>query len=80
MLTLLIAKEVAMIILYLSLPAVLFTLYYRERQNQKEQKRLVESVADKLLELADDERPIMLNVSQEKLIDKTIREIERREQ
>lgn len=79
MLTIFILQEIAKIIFYLSLPTILILLYLREVKNQKEQKSLVRSVANRLLELADDEKPIMLNVDQEKLVEKTINEIERRE-
>lgn len=79
MVTLFIIQEIAKIILYLSLPAGLACLIYRERKQEKERLKLVREVANKLLEKADDEKPIMLNVSQEKLIDKTIEEIEKRQ-
>ena len=58
---------------------------YNEWKKSKQLKQVAdkvdkmhEEVADILLKRADDERPIILNVSQEKLIDKTIEEIERR--
>lgn len=78
MIILFILQEIAKIIFYLSLPTVLIFLYVKEHQTQEEQKSLVRSVADRLLELADDEKPIMLKVDQEKLIEKTVDEIERR--
>lgn len=59
---------------------------YNEWKKSKQLKQVAdkvdkmhEEVADVLLQRANDERPIILNVSQEKLIDKTIEEIERRE-
>ncbi len=78
MITLFILQEISKIILYLSLPAGLAYLIYKERKQEKGRLNLVREVANKLLEKADDEKPIMLNVSQEKLIDKTIEEIEKR--
>jgi len=60
---------------------------YNEWKKSKQLKQVAdkvdkmhEEVADVLLKRADDERPIILNVSQEKLIDKTIEEIEKRKQ
>lgn len=40
---------------------------------------LVEDVGNYLLKQADDERPIVLNVRQDKLIENTVNEIQRRE-
>ncbi len=79
MLFLYIIQEVAKIVFYLSLPVILFALYYKEFKQVKERKNLVNSVADRLLELADDEKPIMLNISTEKLVDKVVDEIERKQ-
>lgn len=67
-----------MIIFYLALPFYVFIVFFKEHKESKERKNLVESVANKLLELADDEKPIMLNVQQDKLIEKTVDEIELR--
>lgn len=67
-----------MIVFYLSLPVFLVYLAYCEKKSRKKYDNLVKDVANKLIKKADDEKPIMLNVSQEKLIDKTIEEIERR--
>lgn len=60
---------------------------YNEWKKSKQLKQVAdkvdkmhEEVADILLKRTDDEGPIILNVSQEKLIDKTIEEIKRREQ
>ncbi len=80
MLFIFILQEIAKIIFYLSLPVILFALYYKEFKLVKERKNLANSVANRLLELADDEKPIMLKVDQEKLIEKTADEIERRQQ
>lgn len=73
-----IIQEVTKIIFYLSLPVWLFILFFNERNQEKERMNKVDLIADRLLELADDEKPVMLNVSQEKLIEKTADEIERR--
>lgn len=72
-------QELAKIVFYLSLPVILFTLYYKVLRQVREQKNLVDSVADRLLELANDEKPIMLNISTDKLVDKVTDEIERRQ-
>lgn len=71
MLTLLIAKEITMIIFYLSLPVFLIYLAYCEKKINKKHDNLVKDLADKLIEKADDEKPIMLNVNKEKLVDLT---------
>lgn len=78
MILLYIIQELAKVVFYLSLPVILFALYYKEFKQVKERKNLVNSVADRLLELADDEKPIMLNISTDKLVDKVVDEIDRR--
>lgn len=78
MIIIFILQEIAKVILYLTLPTILILLYLKERKDKEEQKSLVRSTANRLLELADDEKPIMLKVDQEKLIEKTVDEIERR--
>ncbi len=58
---------------------LLIILYFiREQRNQKWRRKLVTETANKLLELVDDEKPILLKVDQEKLIEKTVDEIKRR--
>lgn len=77
---LLIIKELAFIFMLLTLPALLIMTTIKERKEKKKTKTLVQKTADRLLELADDEKPIMLNVDTNRLIDKIIEEIERRQQ
>lgn len=79
-------SEILKLISYLSLVilGVLLIVFYcsdlKSRRDAKERlKNLPEEVAEILLSKADDERPIMLNVSQERLIDKTVEEIEKRQ-
>lgn len=78
--TLLYIKEVAVIIFYLSLPIFLIYLHLRLNKELQEEKSRIDKIVDGLLERADDEKPIMFNVSQEKLIERTVDEIEKREQ
>lgn len=80
MLFLNVLQELAKIVFYLSLPVILFILYYKDFKQVREQKNLAGSVADRLLELANDEKPIMLNISTDRLVDKVLYEINRRNQ
>lgn len=76
---LIIIKEIAFIIMLLTLPTLLIIATIKERKEKKEAKSLVRKTAERLLELADDEKPIILKVDQERLIEKTADEIERRQ-
>lgn len=77
--TLLYIKQVALIILYLSLPTYLAYLHFELKKEQKEEKSRKDKIVDGILEKASDECPIVFNVSQDKLIERTADEIERRE-
>ena len=75
-----------LVIIVLLFVSIVWSIY-NEWKKSKQLKQVAdkvdkmhEEVADVLLKRADDERPIILNVSQEKLIDKTIEEIEKRKQ
>lgn len=78
MIIIFILQEIAKIIMYLTIPTILILLYLKDRKDKEEHKSLIRSTANRLLELADDEKPIMLKVDQEKLIEKTVDEIGRR--
>ncbi len=80
MFTLLVVKEIAMIVFYLTLPVWAVYLFFGYSKVEKERKDLVQEVVDKLLEAASDERPVVFNVSQERLIKRTADEIERRKE
>ena len=72
---------VIVVLLFVSIVWSVYNEWKKSRQLKQvadKVEKMHEEVADVLLKRANDERPIMLNVSQEKLIDKTIEEIERR--
>ncbi len=82
LLNLLIIKEVVFIIAFLSIPIYVFYQVCEERKQKRERKfkldELPSKVADMLMENASDDNFIVLNVRQDKLIEKTADEIERR--
>ena len=84
MLALFIIQEIAMVLFYLSLPAFSIWLFLTERKRYKKVNEslnkydnIVRDVANKLLEKADDEKPIVLTVDTQNLIKKVIEEMEK---
>lgn len=74
----LVLKEVAIVLLLLTLFAILLYTLFLQRGEVKERSKRLDGIAERLLEEASDDKPIMLNVSQERLIGKVADEIERR--
>lgn len=80
MLTILIVKEIAMIVFYLTLPVWMVYLFFTYVKQKKKEKDVFDRVVDEILKAANDENPIVFNVSQERLIKRTADEIERRKE
>lgn len=74
----LVLKEVAITLFFLSsVPYFIYMLYmFINERNRADEK--LDGIAEKILDLCSDDKPIMLNVSQERLIEKVADEIERR--
>lgn len=71
-------KEIAMIIFYLSLPVFLIYTLFTINKDRKEYNNLISDVVDEVLEKASDDKPIVFNVSQHRLIDRVIEELEKK--
>ena len=72
-----------LVIIVLLFVSIVWSIY-NEWKKSKQLKQVAdkvdkmhEEVADVLLKRADDERPIILNVSQERLVEKTVDEIKK---
>ena len=74
MIALFVIQEIAMILFYLSLPVFLFYFSYSE---QKKNRKIIDEVVNKLVELADDEKPIVLTVDTKNLTKKVVEEMEK---
>lgn len=79
MFTLIIVREIVFIIVLLTLPSYLIYSAYIDHKRRKEHDNLVTDVKNRLLELADDEKPIMLNVNTDRLVEKVADEVEKRQ-
>lgn len=77
--TLLYINEILKVVFYLSAPIFLVCMYLKIRKELNEEKSRIEKIVDGLLEKADDEKPIVFNVSQERLIKRTADEMEKRQ-
>lgn len=74
----LVLKEVAITLFFLSAIPYFIYMIYRLAQDKNERDEKLDSIADRILKIASDDKPIMLNVSQERLIEKVADEIESR--
>lgn len=79
MFILIIIREIVFIIVLLTLPSYLIYSAYIDHKRRKEHDNLVTDVKNRLLELADDEKPIMLNVNTDRLVEKVADEVEKRQ-
>lgn len=60
-----------------SVPYFIYMIYiFINERNRADEK--LDGIAERILDLCSDDKPIMLNVSQERLIEKVADEIERR--
>lgn len=75
---LIVFEKVAFTLVLLASFTYFVYMIFTIRKTNKEREQRLDGIAERLLAKADDDKPIMLNVSQERLIEKVVEEIERR--